>query len=153
MTIKRARVTRAELDAFPEGAVWNAFVQLLSLSDPSELSSEQLAAHHAFWYDAEVQNGGHLQYFINRGIDEAQRATGDLRRLGADDFGDLLERAIALWNSQERKRPNSASQFVGLARDREFESFDLEYYSLSPTLIELLGKHLEAFQDQYVLLE
>ena len=151
--MKRARITKADIEVFPEGAVWNAFVELLAMSESRELSSDQLPAHHAFWYDSEVQNGGHLQYFLNRGIDEARRAIGDLRRIGAGSYGDLLEKVVAVWDGESRKRPESASQYVELAADREFVPYDLEYYAMSPTLIEILEAHLSEHQDNYVLIE
>jgi hypothetical protein len=33
------------------------------------LSAEQRPAHLVFWYESEVQNGGHFQYFENRGTE------------------------------------------------------------------------------------
>jgi len=151
--MKRARVTVAQMEAFPEGAVWNAFVELLAMSDAAELAQEQLPAQRAFWYDSEVQNGGHLQYFLNRGIVEARNAIGELRRLGAAQFGDLLERAVSVWDEQQRKPPTTSSEYVQLSQANEFGQFDAEYYSMSPTLIEILEANLSENQDQYVMIE
>jgi len=151
--MKRARVTTVQMEAFPEGAVWNAFVELLAMSEAEELGQEQLPAQYAFWYDSEVQNGGHLQYFLNRGISEARNAIGELRRLGAVKFGGLLERAVSAWDEQQRKPPTTSSEYVELALGNEFGQFDAEYYAMSPALIEILEANLSENQDQYVLIE
>ena len=64
--------------------VWNSFIQLL-LNEPDKLTDIQLTAYLAFTYDAEIQNGGHLQYFENmyrrlKGrVDIAVSATLDAR--------------------------------------------------------------------------
>ena len=47
--------------------IWNAFVDLIAVESYEQLSPVQRMAHLAFWYDSEVQNGGHGQYFENRG--------------------------------------------------------------------------------------
>jgi len=151
--MKRARVSEKDMEAFPEGAIWNAFVGLLAMSDSNELSSEQLPAQRAFWYDSEVQNGGHLQYFINRGVDEARSAVIELPRLGAAKYGDLLKRALAAWDEQARERPQTAQEYVDVALENEFGGFDAEYYAMTPTLIEVLEAHLSAHQVRFVLVD
>jgi hypothetical protein len=42
-------------------------VNLPSSEDYANLSEERRPAHLVFWYESEVQNGGHLQCFENRG--------------------------------------------------------------------------------------
>lgn len=44
-------LTKEEVEAEPF-QVWNAFVDLLSMEDFSDLSPEQRPAHLAFWYGA-----------------------------------------------------------------------------------------------------
>lgn len=61
------KLSRAMLSQKPY-EVWNAFVDLLAMENYTDLDEVQRAAHLCFWYDSEVQNGGHLQYFANRGI-------------------------------------------------------------------------------------
>jgi len=151
--MKRAHISKADLDAFPEGAVWNAFVDLLSMADTNELSAEQVPAQLAFFYDAEVQNGGHLQYFLNRGVDEARRAVAELPRLGAGVFSTLLEQAVEMWNEQERKRPGTAHEYVDIALEGEFSGFDFQYYEAVPTLNDLMEAHLALHQDLFVVVD
>ncbi len=58
------KLKREEIHADPY-LVWNTFIDLVSLAECEELGPKQRIAHLAFWYDSEVQNGGHLQYFEN----------------------------------------------------------------------------------------
>jgi hypothetical protein len=60
-----SKVSRKRLHDDP-AAIWNEFVHLLAMSKDSELTEIQRVAHLVFWYEHEVQNGGHLQYFENR---------------------------------------------------------------------------------------
>lgn len=151
--MKLIHLKKAGIDAFPEGAVWNAFVELLSSSEPQELSSAQRPAQRGFWYDAEIQNGGHLQYFLNLGPVEAQAAVSDLRDLGAISFSELLQEAISIWQAQERQSPASAEEYVELAAEGEFERIDATYYAVLPPLIEILEKHLNQYQSRYVSID
>jgi len=46
--------------------VWNAFVDVLAMEEYADLDPVQRIPHLCFWYDSELQNGGHFQYFENR---------------------------------------------------------------------------------------
>ena len=39
---------------------WNAFIDLVATEDANSLTATQRTAQLAYWYDSEVQNGGHL---------------------------------------------------------------------------------------------
>ncbi len=39
---------------------WNQFVNLLAVENYDDLTDIQRIAHLCFWYDSEVENGGHL---------------------------------------------------------------------------------------------
>ncbi len=59
------KLTKSDVEEKPY-CIWNAFVELLASHDYNELSPRQRAAHLVFWYESEVQNGGHLQFSENR---------------------------------------------------------------------------------------
>jgi hypothetical protein len=63
--MKTRRLTQQQVDAQPF-RIWNAYVDLLAMEDYHDLVEQQRPAHLVFWYESEVQNGGHLQYFENR---------------------------------------------------------------------------------------
>jgi Domain of unknown function (DUF4375) len=149
--MKIESITQAEVDAFPQGAVWNAFVHLLAFAEESELSDEQIPAWHAFRYESEVQNGGHMQYFLNRGVPEASRAVISLRRLGANEFANILSGALALWESKERQNPGSIEEYVEEALLLEFEGYDNRFGDAQPPLVEILERHLAENQELFVV--
>lgn len=150
--MKVATLSRKQIDEFPQGAAWNALVDLLCSSTEAELSAEQLPAFHAFWYDAEVQNGGHLQYLLNRGHDEAARAVPSLRSLGAHDHAALLEKALTRYQAANRRPPRWPWEYVKRAREGEFDEIDLGYHAIKPTLLEILEAHLQRHQPLFVVL-
>ncbi|MDN4494386.1 hypothetical protein [Ureibacillus aquaedulcis] len=39
---------------------WNQFIDLLAMEEYGDLTQIQKVAQLCFWYDSEVQNGGHL---------------------------------------------------------------------------------------------
>jgi HrpA-like RNA helicase len=53
------------------------------MEDYDDLSPEQRPAHLVYWYESEVQNGGHLQYFENRGTEHLAAPVKALGSLGA----------------------------------------------------------------------
>jgi hypothetical protein len=63
MSKVRRRLSR-ELVARQPYERWNAFIDLVATEDATRLTATQRAAQLAFWYDSEVQNGGHLQYAV-----------------------------------------------------------------------------------------
>ena len=151
--MKRIHLSQADVDAFPEGAIWNAFVQLLGFAEPSELSAEQLPAYRAYWYDSEVLNGGHLQYFLNRGLAEARLVGHDLHTLGYHDHGELLARAVAAWQSSEAPAPESVDQYVERALKGDFDQFDELHASIQPGILDRLEEHLRQHQQNFVIVE
>ena len=149
MTVRH--LTKAEMEAFPEGAVWNAFVNLLAMSEAKDLSETQIPAFHAFWYESEVQNGGHLQYFLNRGADEATNAVRSLRTIAANQHADLLERALRSWQGFERDRPSTSEEYLMLeATDGEFSEYDDSFYAIAPEMNHFLQMYLDKNTDHFV---
>ena len=67
--------------------VWNAFVDIVALTPYERLHPRQRPAHLVFWYNAEVQNGGHYQYFENSAGRRAHEAgnEGPRERVSGED--------------------------------------------------------------------
>ncbi len=148
--MRRARISQGQVDEFPEGAVWNQFIEFLSQSDFEELAPEQRGAFVAFWYDAEVQSGGNFQYLLNRGAEEARTAIPELHRVGAVDFDKLLGECLEAWSASARNQPADVEEFVSKALVGEFDEFDARYYATEPTLMEILDSHLQKNTSLYV---
>jgi hypothetical protein len=148
MAAQRASLSR-ELATSAPHEVWNAFIGLVS-SDPADpFTPEQRAAALVFWYESEVQNGGHLQYFSNRGVEEAAQAVGALLQLGAPAHAAILQSALASLPSTSDPSPISVEEYVAIALDDAQGQFDRAFYEAIPSLRfvlqEYLASHLSAF--------
>jgi uncharacterized protein DUF4375 len=133
--------------------VWNAFVDLIS-SEPSEpFTAEQRAAALVFWYESEVQNGGHLQYFSNRGPDEAAASVAALRQLGASDHAAVLQAALESIPWTPDGSPISLEEYVGIAREGPYDEFDQAFHDASPPLQSVLETYLKSHLSAFVTLD
>jgi hypothetical protein len=97
----RRHVVAADAQAQPF-LVWNAFIDLLACEEYAALDPFQRPAHLAFWYESEVQNGGHDQYFGNQGTERVGETVAALRGLGLADQAYLLEQAHAALEKPDR---------------------------------------------------
>jgi len=132
--------------------IWNAYVDLLAIEGYEDLSNEQRPAHLVFWYESEVQNGGHMQYFENRGVRYLDETIAALGLLGAICQQDVLREAGAQFLGRARPRIKSAKQYSEIALQGEFSSFDSRFHACSPSLQQCLETHLARHQSLFVTL-
>lgn len=89
----RRKLKSAEVKKNPY-IVWNVFIDLLAMEDESDLSEKQRIAHDAFWYDSEIQNGGHMQYFENKFKKDYSGIIKSLNLIGAKKQAKIFEKAV-----------------------------------------------------------
>ncbi|MCP4590456.1 MAG: DMP19 family protein [bacterium] len=147
--IPRRKVTRQDVEADPY-VLWNEFVDLLATSDYDDLSPTQRVAHLAFLYDSEVQNGGHLQYFENRGTSQVEESIRALNHLGAQAQSDVLRAASTRYESQTREEIGSVREYVAAALEGEFDDLDQAYYACDPELATILQTFLDANEQEFI---
>jgi hypothetical protein len=148
----RRSISRDAAERDPN-AIWNAFVNLLAHSNYDELSDIQRVAHLAFWYDTEVQNGGHLQYFLNRPEDLIEPTTTGLKLLGAEEQMEILGHALRRWNDQHRATPKTTDEYKGEAMIRQFEDLDTRFYGVTPDVTQLLEGYLNRHLSEFIVVE
>jgi hypothetical protein len=134
-------------------ADWNGFVDLIAITDYIDLTPTQRPAHLVFWYESEVQNGGHLQYFTNQGLERGEEAIASLDALGAGAYARILEQAQARWRSAKRLPPADALDYVAVALEAEFDDLDLAFGNCDVTLIQVLERHFAKHKDDFVVYE
>jgi hypothetical protein len=131
--------------------VWNAFVDLLAMTrHDDDLEPRQLSAHLAFWYESEIQNGGHFQYFENYGLAQAEETVISLRQLGAESQASVLARALSVASRHGWGEISTVEEFVAQALDSELSGFDSEFHACAPSVDAVLETHLLAHQDWYI---
>ena len=147
--MKKRTLTKREVEAEPF-RVWNAYIDLLAMEDYQDLSSEQRPAHLVFWYASEVQNGGHFQYFENRGTEHLGATIEALGLLEATCQQQVLRDAGELWLAGNRPCIQTSEEFCQTALQGEFDGFDSRFHECSPTLQACLEAHLEHHEFLFV---
>ena len=92
-----------EVSAKPH-LVWSAFTELLLALPFEKMTKLQRSAHLTLIYDGEVQNGGHLQFFVNSAGRSSHAVAAALDRLSLPAHGKQLRKAHARWLSQPTVR-------------------------------------------------
>lgn len=150
--MKQRTLTKQQVEEAPH-EVWNAFVDVLATEDYHDLSPEQRPAHLVFWYESEVQNGGHLQYFENRGGERLDETIAALKLLGASCQQRVLRDAARLWRSRPRPSIQSAENYCERALEGEFSALDTRFHACKPSLTNVLQEHLRRNQSLYVAIQ
>ncbi|QNU68187.1 DUF4375 domain-containing protein [Ruminiclostridium herbifermentans] len=132
---------------------WNQFIDLLAMEDYKDLTEIQRVAYLCFWYDSEVQNGGHLQYFVNRGTSLLKETELSLVELGALQQISILSEAINVLCSLGISPIEGIDDYIAEALEGKYCDIDSKYYSCKPTISDLLEKYFQKYEDEFVLIE
>lgn len=108
---------------------WNQFVSDVCMRKTDALSDLQRQAFICFWYDAEMQNGGHCQYFDSSVHVSPKETEAALRLIGTEEIADNFRKAVTEGAEDDWIRTDSA------------------YYAFSPSLIDCLAEFVEANKD------
>jgi hypothetical protein len=152
MTADRAHV-RGGLATARWQDVWNAFVELVSSNPGVSLTAEQRPAALVFWYESEVQNGGHLQYFSNRGVKEGAETVDALQRLGAPAHAAVLKEALNATPDTLDASPVSVDEYIDIAMDDPYGQFDEAFQTADPPLQDVLEAYLKSHLAEFVSFE
>ena len=123
----------------------------MAMENYSDLAEEQRPAHLVFWYESEVQNGGHMQYFENRKGDYLNETIAALGLLGATCHQKVLQGAAQLFLSRERSPIQTVGEYCAIALEGEFDEFDSRFHDCSPSLMECLEAYLQLHQSSFVI--
>ena len=145
----RRQLKRSEVEGNPH-LVWNAFVDLIAVEDYSDLTEIQRLAHLIFWYEAEVQNGGHLQYFANSAGERPEETLTALQSLKMEDQFKILERAISVLRKHPLQDLETAEDYVAEALDDNFGDLDRRYYECAKPTNDYLEEYLEANFSEFI---
>lgn len=111
---------------------WNRFVSLTCEWNLNELNPVQRTAYLCFWYDAEVNNGGHGQFFDNLPeLDKAEVASA-LAAAGGEEIADNFRSAVATGDQDDYAQvddvfysfqPDLGSRLMAYVEDHQAEIF------------------------------
>jgi hypothetical protein len=143
------RISRSKSEDL-EMAATIALIDLVSEHEYDELDPVQRIAHLAFYYEAEVINGGHLQYCHNRGSTEAELTVEALSSINASEQSQILREAIARYNAIPRERPKSLEEYHEIEIQHEFLDLDNRFYSCRPCVGGLLEDYRRENESHFI---
>ena len=109
---------------------WNRFISDICMRDAAALSDLQRQAFICFWYDAEIQNGGHCAYFDSERYASPAETEAALRLIGGDAIADNFRKSAE----------------TGASSD--WEETDSAYFAFLPSLSDLLTDHVALHADE-----
>jgi len=133
-----------------EWRAWNAYVDMLSHSDYDALNAIQKVAYLAFWYDAEVCNGGHMQYFLNSAGAYAEETIKALPLLGASEHAKVLAEALALVCANPLPAEHGSEIYLTSPLAGPLSQLDRAYGAAQPEITDLLRGYLQIHFDQFI---
>jgi len=136
-----------------EYQIWNSFIDLLAMESEEDLTEIQKHAQRAFWYDSEIQNGGHLQYFENRSMNDYSEVINSLKIIGANEYSIILKKASDLFISKKRKSIKNVFDFIKKAKEFEYDEYDSKYYKVTPDMNHYLEIYLNKYQNEFIKIE
>jgi hypothetical protein len=106
------------------------------MEDLKELTPLQRIAHLVFWYESEVQNGGHGQYFENQGKAHVPDTIAALEQLGAGCQSKILKAAFQKYQQD----PDDFSE----------AEYDVAFHACHPSLQFVLEECLRKYLDEFI---
>lgn len=107
-----------------------------------------------FWYDSEVCNGGHDQFFFNSAGIVWKDAIECMRMIGADQYANNFQKAIDLFGGSipfDRNERNTALE--KLSENEEFDDFeqiDMFYYE-EEDINQLMNDYVKLHASDFVV--
>jgi Domain of unknown function (DUF4375) len=143
-------VSRSEPDAH-YALPWNAMVDLCAMEPLTACTPTQRKAALVFWYQAEVNNGGHFQYFTNSAGAYRLEAVQALRELGAQQAAEILALAILRVSGPEAPRPHNIAEYAEQEAESGLRDLDSQYYKHADSEVQhALLKYLKAHEGEFV---
>jgi len=109
-----------------------------------------------FWYlDAEVVNGGFIQFYLNDNRKYLQAILAGLRLVGDNSLINLIEKADQLYLINQNRFASISKQVEVslLYKDlKEFEPYDEEYYKLHDITMDLIEQYIRKHPDSFLTL-
>ncbi|HIK95509.1 MAG TPA: DUF4375 domain-containing protein [Planctomycetes bacterium] len=104
-------------------------------------------------YDAEVNNGGHSQYFVNSSGDHWKQVGEGLRAIGAKGCEKVLDDATRLFGSKGPSENNDTRhrQLGGFSsqQDKSFDELDRRYHDSDENIQALLALYAIAHKEHF----
>lgn len=132
------------------GLIWNAYVDLVCMEEYEDLTEIQRVGKALFWYENEVMNGGHMQFLINRGIEELELTIKALKFVYHNEFIQLLEDAKMIYSKLDFSQIVDKESYIEMALEDHFDQCDEKFYQINPSLYALQLGLLLDYQQEFI---
>ncbi len=154
--MKRVKIKRKDLENAQNRAEFllDSAIDLICLNEYEDLSHNQQKAQLLLFYDNEVCNGGHLQYFHNQGTSKNLELNYALKEIGADCQQKIFASACERIKANPIQQVNSLEQYHELSIEQDFEDLDMAYYKCESQIgFKLLPLFVETHFEDFVIIE
>jgi len=137
----RLRKELESSDYWVADAAANSLMRMQGIQDPSEfvlelswsedgdkLTQPQKTYLRALNYDAEIQNGGHTQFFANKAPKECRETLAALQEIGAMQAAKILEKAISAVGLPSSDQVDPIAPDDDPKMVEKLEEYDDQYY-------------------------
>ncbi len=103
---------------------------------------EQILIYAVMWYSAEVNNGGHHQFYFNSTGIVWKDALDGLKTIGASEAAENLEKSFQVFGGSPSYERDERIAVLENKETTLFESLDTQFYELDPRVYELMLKYV-----------
>ena len=107
---------------------WNSFIYTITTKELDSLNEIQRKAVLCFWYDAEVNSGGHNSFFENYSEIDSNELYNVLKEISSEEVANNYINALKNQNNDEKE--------------------DYIFYKFNPSLTDYLQKYVEKNKDK-----
>ncbi|MBO6145853.1 MAG: DUF4375 domain-containing protein [Bacilli bacterium] len=116
-----------ENDLYNETDSWNSFIYTITTKELDSLNEIQRKAVLCFWYDSEINSGGHNSFFENYSDFDSNELYNALKEISNEEIANNYKNA--------------------LKNKKDDEKEDYIFYNFNPSLTDYLQKYVEENKD------
>ena len=152
LPLHMANPTKVSRKAFEEfdGVRWNAMNDMCALSDVNQLTPAQRAAHLAYWYMNEVENGGHYQYFLNKAHFNHDEVINALTAIGATDHVIILIDALKAVSATPLRDPQTVEEHLEGEEEADLSRYDMAFAVCHRSVFQCLEDYLDKHEEEFI---
>ena len=132
------------------GLIWDAYVDFVVYEEYEDLNEIQKVGKALFWYEAEVMNGGHMQFFLNRGVEELEETVKALKFVAYNEYLPLLEKASEIYKSLDFSNVVDPESYAEMALEGHFDFCDEQFYQIERSFEAIQLRFLLDFQQEFI---
>lgn len=132
------------------GLIWNAYVEFVVYEEYEDLNEIQKVGKALFWYESEVMNGGHMQFFLNKGIEEVEETVKALKFVAYNEYLPLLEKALEIYNGLDYSKVEDPESYAEMALEGHFDYCDEQFYQITRSIEAIQLMFLLDFQQEFI---